>query len=199
MKILNAEFVLSCTSLAQMPKDGLPEVAFVGRSNVGKSSLINALLHRKGLAKVSGTPGKTRLLNVFRVATDDARLRSLYFVDLPGYGYAKVARSLRQQWGPMIEEYLAARESLVGVVMLMDARGMQRSDTTTWEWLGALPVPSIPVATKVDKLSRSERTQALRTIRETLSIPEGESAVAFSSVTREGIDELWGAIRELVS
>jgi len=135
VKIVSAEFVKSCETPDQFPVEQLPEIAFVGRSNVGKSSLLNSLLHRRRLAKVSGTPGKTRCINYFRIMTGDPRLRSLFFVDLPGYGYAKVAKSVRAQWGPMIQGYLATRRQLRGVVLLVDARGIEAHDVSTYGWL----------------------------------------------------------------
>src|SRR5579885_2795646 len=129
MKIVDAVFVKSCGRVSECPSDSLPEVACVGRSNVGKSSLINSLLHRRSLAKVSRTPGKTRLLNFFRVTIATPGLQQFYLVDLPGYGYAKASKSLREQWGPMIETYFAERQELRGVLFLVDARGVQEQDT----------------------------------------------------------------------
>ena len=120
MKLLSAEFIKSSVSPEQFPADRLPEIAFVGRSNVGKSSLINSLLHRKKLAKVSKTPGKTRAVNFFTVRTSDPKLSLLSLVDLPGYGYAKVSKSTRAQWGPMIEQYLEQRQSLGVVILLIE-------------------------------------------------------------------------------
>ncbi|MGH7232542.1 MAG: ribosome biogenesis GTP-binding protein YihA/YsxC [Nitrospiraceae bacterium] len=198
MKILTAEFVKSCVSADQFPCDRLPELACVGRSNVGKSSLINALLSRKALAKVSGTPGKTRLLNFYRVATADPTLRRFSLVDLPGYGYAKVAKSVREEWGPMIEQYLTGRPELCGIVQLVDARGAQRQDETTWLWLNGLGFRPIVVATKIDKLGRAERVRCLAAIRQALQLPDAVPLVPYSSVTREGRDELWTAIREML-
>jgi len=199
MKILHAEFIKSCEKSEQFPHDGLPEVAFVGRSNVGKSSLLNSLLHRRRLAKVSRTPGKTCTANFFRVTTSDPLLKHFYWVDLPGYGYAKVAKSVQAQWGPMIEEYLTDRQELGGVLLLVDARGVERHDGTTVEWLRRLGLRVVVVATKVDKLSRAERRGSLVAIRESLNVPEGTDLIPYSSVTHEGRDELWRAIRTLLS
>ena len=137
MKILSAEFIKSCAKPEQFPHDGLPEVAFVGRSNVGKSSLLNSLLHRRKLAKVSRTPGKTCTANFFRLIAGDPVLKRFSWVDLPGYGYAKVAKSVQAQWGPMIEGYLTERPELMGVLLLVDARGVERHDVTTFAWLRA--------------------------------------------------------------
>ncbi|NWF73579.1 MAG: ribosome biogenesis GTP-binding protein YsxC, partial [Nitrospirae bacterium] len=122
MRILTAEFIRSCAGPEQFLKGDLPEVAFIGRSNVGKSSLINSLLQRKGLAKVSRTPGKTRLVNFFRATSDDPGLAQFLVVDLPGYGYAKVSKALRSQWAPLIEQYLSGSEQLRAVVVLVESR-----------------------------------------------------------------------------
>lgn len=198
MKVLTAEFVKSAVSSEQFPAEGVPELACVGRSNVGKSSLINALLNRKGLAKVSGTPGKTRLLNFYRVTMVRPDTPAFSLVDLPGYGYAKVSKSIREEWGPMIERYLTSRRELGGVIQLVDARGAQRPDAVTWAWLNELGVCTIVVATKIDKLKRGERAKGLAEIRRTLQLPTDVPLIAYSSVTREGKDELWVAIRKLL-
>jgi len=198
MKIVTAEFIRSCQGPEQFPRDGLPEVACAGRSNVGKSSLINSLLNRKGLAKVSGTPGKTRILNFFRVTTTDPLVGNFYVVDLPGYGYAKVAKSVRAQWGPMIEGYLTNRKDLRGVLLLVDARGIERHDWTTFEWLLDAGLQPVVVATKLDKLTRGERGRNLVAIREMLNLPAATALVPYSSVTHEGRDELWRVIREML-
>ncbi|MBI4400591.1 MAG: YihA family ribosome biogenesis GTP-binding protein [Nitrospirae bacterium] len=198
MKIVTAEFIRSCHDPGQWPRGGLPEVAFVGRSNVGKSLLINSLLHRKGLAKVSATPGKTRILNFFRVTTAAPVVKTFSVVDLPGYGYAKVAKSVRARWGPMIERYLTGRAELRGVILLVDARGVERHDQMTFEWLNGLKQRTAVVATKVDKLTRSERRKSLAAIREALGLPEAIPLVPYSSITHEGRDELWQTIREML-
>lgn len=199
MKILSAEFIKSCQTPEQFPKDRLPAVAFVGRSNVGKSSLINSLLRRKGLARVSRTPGKTQAINVFLVTTDDPRARCFYVVDLPGYGYAKVAKSLRARWRPLIEEYLAGGDSLRGVLLLLDSRGGERRDTEAFDWLSRIGPPLVLVATKADKLSRGERAAALVALRDAFGLAGDVEVVSYSSVTHEGRDELWRAIRRMVT
>lgn len=198
MHILAADFIKSCAAVEQLPDERLPEVACVGRSNVGKSSLLNSLLRRKGLAKVSGTPGKTRLLNVFRISTADPRLRRLSLVDLPGYGYARVPKSVRRHWAPLIEAYLAEREELRGVLLLVDARGPQPQDRDTAAWLRERDLPTVVVATKVDKLTRGERAAAFAAIRETLALPSDTPLIPYSALTHEGRDALWDAIRELL-
>ena len=179
---------------AHYPGERLPEVAFVGRSNVGKSSAINSLLNRKAIAKVSTTPGKTQTLNFFRVLTSDKVVPAVFFVDLPGYGYAKAARSVREQWGPMIERYLSQRDQLCAVVQLVDARGLEAHDVTTLEWLTHLGHRPIVVVTKIDKLSRGRRRPALLQVCQTLGV-ELEEVVGYSSKTSEGRQELWNALR----
>jgi GTP-binding protein len=196
MKILTVEFITSCTAPGQFPQDRLPEVAFVGRSNVGKSSLINSLLGRKAMAKVSGTPGKTQMVNFFLVTTANPVLRRFYVVDLPGYGYAKAPKSLRAQWGPLIERYLTDRTSLSGVLMLVDARRTEARDGEAYQWLNQLGRPPVVVATKIDKLSRGQRSAQLMAIRQTLGVSNREPVVPYSSVSHEGRDELWQVIRE---
>ena len=199
MKILNAEFVKSCERPDQFPKDRLPAVAFIGRSNVGKSSLINSLLRRKGLARVSRTPGKTQMINVFRVTTDDPRIRQFYVVDLPGYGYAKVAKTIRAGWQPMIEQYLTGSDGVRGVLQLVDSRGTERRDGEAVGWLLRSGIPVLLVATKSDKLTRSERAGSLTALRDAFDLPEDADVVAYSSVTHEGRDELWQAIRKMLN
>jgi len=198
MKILSAEFVKSCEQPDQFPKDRLPAVAFIGRSNVGKSSLINSLLRRKGLARVSRTPGKTQMINVFLVTTDDPRIRQFYAVDLPGYGYAKVAKTVRARWQPMIEQYLTGHEDLRGVLLLVDSRGTERQDAEAVDWMVRSGIPVLLVATKSDKLSRSERAGSLAALRNTFGLPAEADVVAYSSVTHEGRDALWQAIRMML-
>ena len=199
MKILSAEFVKSCEQPEQFPKDRLPAVAFAGRSNVGKSSLINSLLRRKGLARVSRTPGKTQAINVFLVTTDDPLARRFYIVDLPGYGYAKVAKSLRARWRPLIEGYLTGGDSLRGVLLLLDARGGERQDAEAFDWLSRIGPPLVLVATKADKLSRGERAAALAALRDAFGLSSDAEVLSYSSVTHEGRDELWRVIKKMVT
>ena len=198
MKILSAEFVKSCEQPDQFPKDRLPAVAFVGRSNVGKSSLINSLLHRKGLARVSRTPGKTQAINVFLVTTDDPQVRRFYVVDLPGYGYAKVAKSVRARWRPLIEAYLSGSDTLRGVLLLLDSRGGERQDAEALDWLSRIGPPLALVATKADKLSRGERATVLAALRDSFGLAGDAEVVSYSSVTHDGRDELWQVIRKML-
>ena len=194
MKILTAEFIKSCRSAEQFPTDGLDEIAFVGRSNVGKSSLINSLLYRKSLAKISKTPGKTQAVNFFLVTTMPSS--RLYFVDLPGYGYAKVAKALREEWGPLIEGYVAKRGTLRGVILLIESRVIGARDAMTAQWLKTIGCPTIVALTKVDKLRTHERHGHLERMRTLLDLPEEVPTIHYSSETHEGRDVLWGAIRE---
>ncbi|MFM8440647.1 MAG: ribosome biogenesis GTP-binding protein YihA/YsxC [Acidobacteriota bacterium] len=186
MKVTNAEFVKSAFALEHLPQDGRREIAFLGRSNVGKSSLLNSLLGRKGLARTSNTPGRTQSINFFLVN------ERFYFVDLPGYGYAKVSKSMRQDWGKMAEEYLNDREELSLFVQLVDARHEPTElDLQLRDWLLHHGKNTVVVATKADKLSSNQLTKSLHQIRSHFgSIP----VIAYSSETGKGRDELWKAI-----
>lgn len=175
------------------PTSELPEIAFSGRSNVGKSSLLNKLVKRKALARVSSTPGKTREINFFRV--NDA----FHLVDLPGYGYARLSKSAREAWRPLIEGYLRTSEYLRGVVQLIDARHPPSGDDLRMmDFLATVGVPTIVVATKVDKLSKAERTQTLVSLAARLGI-EDEQLIPFSARTGEGRDELAHAVVSLLA
>src|SRR6476659_2618761 len=193
VKILKVEFIRSCMTQEQFPTGMTPEIAFVGRSNVGKSSLINSLLQRKGLAKVSRTPGKTRAVNVFAVATDDPLLSHFVLADLPGYGYAKVSKADRAQWAPLSEAYLGRREQVCTVVMLVESRVVGPRDAETILWLRAIGYDPVVVATKADKLKASERVAALRRLEDVLGMTG--NLTAYSSVTGEGRERLWSALK----
>ena len=197
MKIFGAEFIKSCVTPEQFPSGPLHEIAFVGRSNVGKSSLINSLLNRRDLAKVSRTPGKTRAVNVFLVSTSDPNLSQFHLVDLPGYGFARVSKSVSTQWGPLIEDYLVGRASLLGIVMLVDSRVVTDQDRQTIAWLRSIHRNPLVVATKVDKLKPSERVRTLRLTHRALGLADGEMLIPYSSETGDGRDRLWGALREV--
>ena len=189
-RINTVEFVGSFHTLDQVPSDKRPHVAFAGRSNVGKSSLLNRLVGRRKMAKVSNTPGKTRSLNFFLI--DDR----YYFVDLPGYGYARVSKELRQSWGRMIESYLNECRNLVGLVLLLDSRrDPTDEDYQLLEWLAARKVPALIAVTKTDKLSRSKAAQKVAATERAFGAP----ALPFSAVTGEGKKELIGSIHSLVS
>lgn len=194
MRITSAEFVRSAHEADQFPRDGLPQVAFVGRSNVGKSSLMNRLLGRKGLARTSSTPGRTRAVNLFLIN------RRFYFVDLPGYGYAKAGHGERQRWAGLVESYLrhAASEPNGGpaqVVQLVDAKvGATDLDAQALDYLLSFDATVTVVATKADKLPRGRRKGAMDDIRRTLGLPEGVAPLAVSAKTGDGVGELWNAI-----
>jgi len=189
MKITSAEFVISAVAPKQYPTDGLPEIALVGRSNVGKSSLLNKMMNRKSLARTSSRPGKTQTLNYFRVNNQ------LYFVDFPGYGYAKVAKSIKEQWGKMIQTYLSKRDELRFIIQLVDIRhAPSKDDIAMYEWCKQIGIPTIVVATKGDKIARGRWQQHLKVIREHLKLRDTDSLLVFSSETGQGRDELWAEI-----
>lgn len=187
MKISSAEFVKSAFEQSHWVDDGLPEISFLGRSNVGKSSLINSLLQRKGLARTSNTPGRTQSINFFLIN------ESFYFVDLPGYGYAKVSKTMRSDWGVMAEEYLSEREELKLSIQLVDARHKPTAlDLQLHEWLVYNEKNHIIVATKADKLSNNKLIKSLQEIEKNLS---GSRIIAFSAVSGKGKDEVWRVIQ----
>jgi GTP-binding protein len=197
MKIFAAEFIKSCVTPEQFPSGRLHEIAFVGRSNVGKSSLINSLLNRRELAKVSRTPGKTRAVNVFLVSTSDPDLSQFHLVDLPGYGFAKVSKSVRTQWGPLMEDYLVGRASLLVVVMLVDSRIVTDQDRQTIAWLRSIRRNPLVVATKVDKLKPSERVRTLKQTHRDLGLADGDILIPYSAMTGDGRDRVWRALRDV--
>lgn len=177
MKIHSAEFLLSASTTRQFPAATLPEIAFAGRSNVGKSTLINSLLNRKKLVKTSATPGKTQLINFFKINDQ------FYFVDLPGYGYAKVPESVRRKWQNLVEAYLSERETLRNVVLIIDCRHNPTvQDRQLLEWLEYYQRPSLIVASKIDKLKRGQVQKHLQKIKHDLSIesvPLGHSSMQY--------------------
>jgi GTP-binding protein len=193
MKVLSAEFVLSATKPDHYPPALLPEIAFAGRSNVGKSSLINALLRRKGLARTSNTPGRTQEINFFRINSQFA------FIDLPGYGYAKVPENLRRNWGPMIEAYLGGRPTLRLVVLILDIRrDPSGEDCQLIEWLRFYGLNFLVVLTKIDKVSGNELRQRQRRIGEALNLPSVTPMISFSAKTGDGKESLWREIGKAV-
>lgn len=190
MKIVSARFVKSAYSRVHWTSDGLPEVAFLGRSNVGKSSLLNSLLQRKGLARTSNTPGRTQCINYFLIN------ENFYFVDLPGYGFAKVSKSMRADWGKMAEEYLATREELVLSIHLIDSRHKPTAlDKQLNEWLTFNQKPHLIVATKADKLSNNELAKQRKIIEAELT---SSRILYYSSQTGRGRDELWSEIQRAI-
>ncbi|MFC5700537.1 ribosome biogenesis GTP-binding protein YihA/YsxC [Cohnella faecalis] len=191
MKIKTSEFVISAVGEDQCPVDGLPEICLAGRSNVGKSSLINKLLLRRNLARTSAQPGKTQTLNYYRINGE------MYFVDFPGYGYAKVSKSQRQSWGKMVERFLRERKPLRLVLQLVDLRHPPSAeDCAMYEWLAHYGFPMCVVATKADKISKSQWPKHAKIIRTGLRMPGHVPLVLFSSETGMGRDELWSIIAQ---
>mgnify|MGYP004470523223 CR=1 FL=1 len=189
MNLHNAEFVRSIVSVADCPKDGLPQIAFAGKSNVGKSSVINCLLRRKNFARVGESPGKTTHINFFCID------KTLYFVDLPGYGYAKVPMKEKERWAKLMEQYFAAEDTLTRGVMIVDARHKPTAnDVTMAEWFKASGRPFAVVANKMDKLKKSEIEPNLACIRQTLALAEAVQLIPFSAQSGLGRDALLGYI-----
>jgi GTP-binding protein len=190
MKIASAEFIKSAFEERDWPLDPLPEIAFLGRSNVGKSSLINSLLGVKGLARTSRTPGRTQALNFFLI---NKRFR---FVDLPGYGYARVPKNMRAGWGEMASNYLAKRSLLVLSIQIVDSRHEPTTlDLQLDEWLAANAKPRVVVATKSDKLSQNELRKSIERARRVLT---AERVITYSAITGRGREEVWRTIEEAV-
>ncbi|MEJ2210976.1 MAG: ribosome biogenesis GTP-binding protein YihA/YsxC [Anaerolineae bacterium] len=186
MKITSADYVISARSASDYPPEKLPRIAFVGRSNVGKSSLINTLLKRKKTARISSTPGKTRSINFFLINS------SFHFVDLPGYGYARVPRDEQKYWAKMIQEFLQNREAPLLVVLLVDVRHAPSVlDLQMQEWLVHFSVPHVIAATKSDKLSGNQRQRSLAVLRRAF---DGSDLIPFSAVSELGRLNLWGRI-----
>ena len=194
MKISKAEFLLSAVNEKQYPDQSLPEIAFAGRSNVGKSSLLNLLTNRKNLAKVSQNPGKTRQINFFLI-NDSFRI-----VDLPGYGYARVSKAESEKWGRMMESYLENRPNLVKVIQLVDSRHEPSAlDLQMYDYLRYYGLSGVVVATKADKLSKNELNRNLSLIRKSLSLEKDDILLAVSALNKTGTDELISVISQLVS
>ncbi|TDG75159.1 hypothetical protein C5L31_001036 [Secundilactobacillus malefermentans] len=186
MEVNNVELVMSAVSPTQYPTTGYPEIALVGRSNVGKSSLTNVLINRRSYARTSSQPGKTQTLNFYKVEED------LYFVDVPGYGYAKVSRQEREKWGEMIETYLTQREQLKGVISLVDARHEpSQEDVQMYQWLSYYEIPILVVATKSDKIVRGKWNKQESIIKKKLEFDKKDSFIMFSAQTKMGKEDIW--------
>ena len=193
MIIKSVEFLTSAVRKDQYPPEGVPEIAFAGRSNVGKSSLINLLTNRKKLAKVSQNPGKTRTINFFTVNG------SFRIVDLPGYGYAKVSKAEAEKWGPMMEAYLSSRPDLLKVVQLVDIRhAPSAQDRQMYEYLQYYGLDGLVVATKADKVSRSEQSRNLAVIRRDLKLKKGDRVIPVSALNKTGTEEILAAMEEIL-
>ncbi len=186
MVIKNLELETVCGITSRLPENTLPEIAFAGKSNVGKSSLINALMNRKSFARISATPGKTQTINYYNIN------RELYLVDLPGYGYAKVSVKEKEQWGKMVEHYLHSSKQLRAVFLLIDIRhDPSANDRMMYDWILHQGYQPIIVATKLDKIKRSQKEKQLKLIRQGLGLVPGTMVIPFSSVTKQGRDEIW--------
>jgi len=192
MIIKHAEFIKSATKPVQFTEPDLPEIAFAGRSNVGKSSLINTLVNRKSLVKTSSKPGCTQLINFFTINDE------VSFVDLPGYGYAKVSKSIRAQWAPMVDRYLSVRKNLMGVILLIDIRrDPGKEEFELMNWFVKRRIPFLTVLTKTDKLSRTKQQKRLAILTKTLKRGK-EDLILFSSKTRQGRDIVMDEITALL-
>lgn len=190
MNLNNVSLMLSAVSKRQYPNTDLPEIAFAGRSNVGKSSLINKLLNRKKLARVSAQPGKTATINFYDID------KKVIFVDLPGYGFAKVSKQEKEKWGKMIEEYLNEREQLIQVVLLVDMRHKPtKDDVMMFEWIVESGFEPVVIATKKDKVRPSQREDSLNIIKDTLGIGD---VIAFSSEKGDGVGEVWTLFKQMI-
>ncbi|GFN33655.1 ribosome biogenesis GTP-binding protein YihA/YsxC [Paenibacillus xylaniclasticus] len=194
MKITSAEFIISAVRPDQYPTDALPEIALAGRSNVGKSSLINRMIMRKNLARTSSQPGKTQQLNYYRIN------EQVYFVDFPGYGYARVSKTEREAWGRMIERYLKERNELKLVLLVIDIRHEpSKDDCLMYDWLKHFEIPTCIVVTKADKIPKSRWDKHIKMVKETLGADPRDAVIRFSSETGEGRDQLWEHILQTIS
>ena len=189
MKIKNVELEIVCGITSKLPETDKVEIAFAGKSNVGKSSLINALVNRKALARTSATPGKTQTINFYNINDE------MYLVDLPGYGYAKVSESEKEKWGKLIERYLHTSQQLKAVFLLIDIRhDPSANDKMMYDWIVEMGYQPIIIATKLDKLKRSQVQKNVKAIKEGLGVLPGTIIIPFSSETKQGRDEIWDLV-----
>ncbi len=194
MVLNNAKFEITAVKPAQYPVNNIPEIAFVGRSNVGKSSIINTLLNRKSLARVGAVPGKTREINFYNIDG------CIYFVDLPGYGYASVSKDKKSSWNDIVETYLYSRHQLKLIIMLVDIRhSPSKEDKIMYDWLATHGMPHLIAASKADKISRNQINGRLQEITKVLGTKEGIMPIPFSSETKQGRDILWEQIENMLS
>ena len=190
MKITSAEIVISAVRKEQYPETNIPEFALAGRSNVGKSSFINKMLNRKSLARTSSKPGKTQTLNFFLIN------EMFHFVDVPGYGFARVSKSERAAWGKMIETYLTSREQLVSALLIVDLRHPPtKDDVMMYEFFKHYEIPCIVIATKADKIPKGKWQKHLKITKETLGLEKGDEIILFSSETGQGKEQAWNALQ----
>lgn len=186
MVIKNVNLETVCGITSKLPENTLPEIAFAGKSNVGKSSLINALMNRKSYARISATPGKTQTINFYNINQE------FYLVDLPGYGYAKVSEQEKQKWGQMVERYLHGSKQLRAVFLLIDIRhDPSANDKMMYDWIVSWGYHPIIIATKLDKIKRSQKDKQVKAVRQGLGLLPGTEVIPFSSVTKQGRDEIW--------
>lgn len=191
MKVNNAELVISAVRKEQYPDERIPEFALAGRSNVGKSSFINKMINRKALARTSSKPGKTQTLNFYKIED------SLFFVDVPGYGFAKVSKTEREAWGKMIDTYITTREQLCAVIQIVDLRHPPtKDDILMYDFLKHYQIPCIIIATKADKIPKGKWQKHLKVTKETLQFDPNDDIVVFSSETGEGKDKVWGILKK---
>jgi GTP-binding protein len=196
---ITAEFVISVAHIDQLPKDGLPEIALVGRSNVGKSSIINTLVGKTGLARTSNTPGRTQTLNYYRIVPDEETGTPFFFVDMPGYGFAAVNLAKRDNWARLIEQYLNTRSVLCGVTQIIDLRHPpQPLDHTMSQWLHSNEHPYLVIGTKADKVAKTKIPELLLQAAESLNV-DSEDTMAFSAQTKLGREELWRWVLDTTS
>ena len=189
MKIRSSEIVVSAINKNQYPAEGLPEIALVGRSNVGKSSATNALLNRRNFARTSQTPGKTRTINFYKINNE------FYFVDLPGYGYAKVSKSEKDKWGVIMERYLQDRQELCAIFLLVDIRHEPTADDVMmYEWIKHFGYNCVVIATKADKISRGQYQKHISIIRKKLQLEKDEKVIPLSSSKKTGVEDVWNEI-----
>lgn len=193
MVIKHAALDIVCGITSTLPKNQVPEIAFAGKSNVGKSSLINAFMNRKALARTSSSPGKTQTINFYNVN------HAMYLVDLPGYGYAKVSQSVKEQWGKLIERYLHESKQLKAVFLLVDIRhDPSENDKTMYNWILHNGYQPIIIATKADKLKRSQIQKHVKAIKEGLQLRPGSVVIPFSAQSKQGREEIWNLVEELL-
>ena len=189
MKIRSSEITMSAVNKSQYPTDGIPEIAMVGRSNVGKSSSINTLLNRRNFARVSQTPGKTRTINFYLIN------KEFFFVDLPGYGYAKISKSEKEKWGAIMERYLKDRKELCAIFLLVDIRHEpSKDDVMIYEWIKYFGYDCVVIATKADKISKGQYQKHISIIRKKLNLEKDEKVIPLSSLKKTGVEDVWNEI-----